>query len=401
MSRFRFRLARQRRLAFTLIELLVVIAIIGILIALLLPAVQKVREAASRTKCENNMRQLGLASHNCNDTYQGRMGTGIGYFPTTQTVANINNPPGYFPPYPFGTFLYFMLPFVEQQNIFNNTKDNTPGSPLAGGSYALFGDDFPSALQGLYGNPGPLYGINNSYTLPIPIFTCPADPTVEKGNVITAAGPNPGAPALPGKVFAASSYAGNTQVFCHCVTGGLPYGQGPDPTKYDGHLQLELFNPGPVALQGEPKMPSTFRDGTSNTILWAEKLAHCINPTWQAGGSGGFPFPDGGTAWAYDNINGPPNGSQWFGPFHPGFAADFWSFVVPGTVQIGPGSVFQYLPVNGVNCDPGLASTPHTGGIVVCMADGSARVLGPSISGFTWWALCTPASGETIVDGNN
>jgi prepilin-type N-terminal cleavage/methylation domain-containing protein len=100
---------QKPRRGFTLIELLVVIAIIAILIGLLLPAVQKVREAAARMSCTNNIKQIALGCANCADTNQGHLPPSIGLYPT-RTPSNNNGD---------GGALFHLLPYIEQGNVYN------------------------------------------------------------------------------------------------------------------------------------------------------------------------------------------------------------------------------------------------------------------------------------------
>jgi len=105
----------KRQRGFTLIELLVVIAIIAILIGLLLPAVQKVREAAARSQSSNNLKQLGTAIHSCASANNNAVPPAVGYFPgrVASTVVPTNNQQSIF---------FHLLPYVEQQNIYTNNS---------------------------------------------------------------------------------------------------------------------------------------------------------------------------------------------------------------------------------------------------------------------------------------
>src|SRR5438876_8774210 len=106
----------RRRQGFTLIELLVVIAIIAVLIGLLLPAVQKVREAAARAKSQNNLKQIALAVHNYNDAYQGKL--------PALTDLGTGAPTGW----GYNSLFFNILPYVEQDNVYRVFQKQTPAS---------------------------------------------------------------------------------------------------------------------------------------------------------------------------------------------------------------------------------------------------------------------------------
>ncbi len=295
---------RSKR-GFTLIELLVVIAIIAILIALLVPAVQKVREAAARTQCTNNQKQLGLAVHNCHDT-QKKLPPLVQGFP-----GRWGNTSGQ----GYGNPLYHMLPFIEQDNLYKSTA-------------------VPS---------GQYYPWNaNAWQVKVPIYNCPSDPSTDSdGNAV---GVSP---------WKASSYGSNAQVFGTVAAGptaGFPFG---------GQL---------TDWYGAARIPATFQDGTSNTIVFAEKYGRC--------GTGQ------GSLWDRWDMDG------WL----PAFAIS-WS-----ANAVGPNSKWQQQPnpFTTAVCNWQIAASPHSGCIVVTLGDASVRTLSSGLSGLTWWRACTPAGNDLL-----
>jgi len=143
-----FRLFRRWR-GFTLIELLVVIAIIAILIGLLLPAVQKVREAAARVQCQNNLKQMSLATIDCADTYQSKLPPGLGTYPSRKVNPNNGQ----------GSLHFHILPFIEQDNLYKSSL-GTDGRNNGYATYTAW---------------------NVQQTTVVKTYMCPSDPSQDGG----------------------------------------------------------------------------------------------------------------------------------------------------------------------------------------------------------------------------
>jgi len=225
---------RSRRLqrGFTLIELLVVIAIIAILIALLLPAVQQAREAARRTQCKNNLKQLALAQHNYHDVYQ-IFAAGTEDAPPNHPTPNRVWQGGR---HRKGSHLVMLLPYIEQANIFNAIN---------------FSEDVVAQLNSAQ--------INFAWRKDLPTLRCPSD-DFQSGTGQTNYAASVGAQSMPARSGGCTLYPGN-------VFGTGPAGHS--SSKHGGNIS------GIISRYNWAAKIRDITDGTSNTILMGEIRPFC------------------------------------------------------------------------------------------------------------------------------
>jgi prepilin-type N-terminal cleavage/methylation domain-containing protein/prepilin-type processing-associated H-X9-DG protein len=354
---------RSLRRGFTLIELLVVIAIIAILIGLLLPAVQKVREAAMKTTCRNNLHQLAIAAHNYHDANSHLPpSNGIpptGFDPNTNKFSGIWSDPRN-SGLPYGTFSWaaYILPYVEADNVYKQINFNFPAytpdweesnkDPRA--SAPLFNAGVSQGNGSSVSKGGPGYGdlVNKPAATSMPkLFVCPSARRATDANE-----------------YSQKDYG---------INGGTQRGgccNERKTTTRDG-----------MAWLGSKVKMTDVPDGTSNTLLFAELTNFAMhgegdggysttkgpnNPPSQVPGAGFIPIPEGTNPFFFVNEMG------------------------QGIVMSSyTGDATGILPPNTEQDNRRGAESDHSGGLFVAFADGHVAWVSNDVDTKVWYAIST------------
>ena len=331
-SRISLRTHRLRRSGFTLIELLVVIAIIAILIGLLLPAVQKVREAAARSTCQNNMKQLGLAAHNY---HSARMQFPAGIIGSTNPLLSVSGDATSGHGSLLGNIVV-LLPYMEQDNVYRLID------PALATIYGRMDDaaNRSPLMPYWFDNPYPPTAIYQAGKLAqIKTFRCPSDPKQEPDNrAFGTNASNPGGFVIggllvrnlaPSTVVTSGFYYEDYDsvetlmplgISNYIGCAGLGRGNHPTWSKYEG-----------IYVNRNPKDAVSITDGTSNTIMYSE-----------VSGRSHAAYPGRDNAFTH-------------------------SIVGAGSISTGYGTA------NGKDAFVYQMSSYHTGVVQVTMADGAVK----------------------------
>ena len=350
----------RRRAGFTLIELLVVIAIIAILVSLLLPAVQHAREAARRTQCKNNLKQLGLALHNYHDVHQ-RFPAGYFSYPTSNGIAPAwaELDPGTWDGGPGWSWAAMLLPFLDQSNVTNAVNFNVPMWDA---------------------------GHRTAIATKLPVFLCPSSSGGDEPFTVQAADGSPrlinGQPIVVGRSHYVASH-GQESCWgeCGAAATGIIF------------TDIYTFSTTTVTVDGDAgrvadgpffrNSGTRFRDvtdGLTNTIVLGEHSSKLSDKTWVGVVPGAstpprFSSPENSAdaAATLVLVHGGPSGGE----------LDITGFPI-------------IHPVNFPTFHVGQMYSEHIGGGHIVLGDGSVRFVSENIDLITWAELSSMNEGEIV-----